>query len=133
MGNWLNVISHSSAVAKGAKPVLGSFLTPTRYSLLIYTGITLLLCLALVQLLREHAIQLWYPQLKKDVEKLEIFQRRATRMTEGLENMPYSGAHLLSLPNSKSRKAQVWFSSMLYKEEKCRNRSSFGQQYNKNW
>jgi len=80
-----------------------------------------------VQLLREHSIQLWYPQLKKDVEKLEIFQRRATRMTEGLENMPYSGAHLLSLPNSKSRKASVWLLSMLYKEEKVRNRSSFGQ------
>lgn len=85
MDNWLNVISHSSAVAKGSKPILGSFLTPTWYSLLIYPGITLLLCLALVQLLREHSIQLLYPQLKKDVEKLEIFQRRATRMTEGLK------------------------------------------------
>lgn len=84
MHNWLSVISHFSAVAKGSKAILGAFLMPALYSLSLYSRIALLFCLALVQLLWEHSIQLWYPQLKKDVENLAIFQRGATRMTEGL-------------------------------------------------
>ena len=33
--------------------------------------------------------QLCEPQFKKDIDKLERVQRRATRMGEGLESMPF--------------------------------------------
>ena len=34
-------------------------------------------------------MQFWVPQFKKDLDKLERVQRRATRMVEGLESMTY--------------------------------------------
>ena len=37
----------------------------------------------------EYCIQAWRPYLRRDVEKLEAVQRRATKMVEGLGNMSY--------------------------------------------
>ena len=37
----------------------------------------------------EFSIQAWSPYLKKDVEKLEKVQRRATKLVRGIRNRPY--------------------------------------------
>ena len=45
------------------------------------------LCSALVRPPRESCIQLGSPQHKNDVELLELGQRRATKMIQGLEHL----------------------------------------------
>jgi len=47
------------------------------------------LCLEIIYV--ECCVQLWPPQFKKDMNRLERVQRRATKVVKGLENLPYKG------------------------------------------
>ncbi|XP_075773654.1 SWI/SNF-related matrix-associated actin-dependent regulator of chromatin subfamily D member 3 isoform X2 [Pelodiscus sinensis] len=53
--------------------------------------VVILLYSALIRPQLESCVQFWVPHLKKDVEKLEKVQRKATRMIKSLENMTYEG------------------------------------------
>ena len=37
----------------------------------------------------EYRVQIWNPQYKGDIDLLEQIQRRATKITPGMENFPY--------------------------------------------
>jgi len=44
---------------------------------------------ALVRSHLEYCIQMWNPQSRRDVDLLECVQRRATKMIQGMEHLPY--------------------------------------------
>ncbi|KAF7246201.1 RNA-directed DNA polymerase from mobile element jockey [Varanus komodoensis] len=82
----LNMSQQCDAVVKRANATLGciarSVASRSREVLLpLYT--------TLVCPQREYCIQFWAPHYRKDIDRLESVQRRATRLVAGLQGMPY--------------------------------------------
>uniref|UniRef100_K7EZH6 Reverse transcriptase domain-containing protein n=1 Tax=Pelodiscus sinensis TaxID=13735 RepID=K7EZH6_PELSI len=86
--HMLNMSQQRNAVSKKANMILGCI---NRCVVSNTREVILPLYSELVRPQLEYYVQFWAPHFKKDVEKVEKVQRRATRMIKGLENMTYEG------------------------------------------
>ncbi|EMP33716.1 Angiotensin-converting enzyme, partial [Chelonia mydas] len=84
----LNMSQQCNTVAKKANIILGCNI---RCVVTKTQEVILLLYSTLISPELEYCVLFWVLHFRKDVDKLEKVQRKATKMTKGLENMTYEG------------------------------------------